>query len=274
MLITDRHGLLRMAITAALALCCAAWLPAEAAQMLEVRDGDTTITRVSVRDQTRLKVERGRVLDVIGDVYDAQKSPSGRILVLKDDEQGEVYLRPILPAAMRAPDGSVPIGPLAGPIPPVKLDIKTDLGTVGLLLQPADVVGDTLTLRVSGGEARSASPEPRGRAAAHDRAAKALTLAMASPELNGEVPMQRLAGPGQEMALWKEARFVLRARYESSGLVGEAYELTNVSADPMVIDERELFRPGVVSIGLRQLRLAPGAMTPVWIVRQSKEPAQ
>lgn len=243
--------------------------PAKAAQIVEVRDGDTAINRISVRDQTRLRVERGRVLDVIGDVYDAQKAPGGRILVLKDEEQGEVYLKPVPPASMRGMDGSLLPGPLTGSIPAIKLDVKTDRGTVGLLLQPADVVGDTVTLRISGGELRAAATEPRGKSNAHIRAAKALTLAMASPAMAGEVQGQRLPRGGQEVALWKEARFALVARYEVPGLVGETYELTNVSTEPMVVDERELYRPGVVSVGLRHLNLAPGASTPVWIVRQA-----
>ncbi|WP_201492572.1 type-F conjugative transfer system secretin TraK [Rubrivivax sp. A210] len=247
--------------------------PVRAAQTLDVRDGDTTISRISVRDQTRLRVDRGRVLDVIGDVFDAQKSPAGRIAVLKDDVDGEVYLKPVPPASMRGMDGSLPPGPLAGPLPPIKLDVKTDRGTVGLLLQPADVVGDTVTLRINGGEQRRAAlaSEPRGKSHPHVRGAKALTLAMAAPALAGEIPSQRLPGAGQELALWREARFVLQARFEAPGLVGESYELTNVSGEPMVIDERELFRPGVVSVSVRDLQLPPGASTPVWIVRQAGE---
>jgi len=269
----DLRSQLRDALWAVLivAMCCLSVVaqPAQAAQTVEVRDGDTTINRISARDQTRLRVERGRVLDIIGDVYDAQKSPAGRILVLKDEEQGEVYLKPVPPVAMRGMDGALLPGPLTGAMAPIKLDIKTDRGTVGLLLQPADVVGDTVTLRITGGESQVGTQELRGKTHAHVRAAKALTLAMAAPSLAGEVPAQRLAGAGQEVALWKEARFALVARYEVPGLVGEAYELTNVSAEPMVIDERELFRPGVVSVGVRHLNLAPRASTAVWIVRQA-----
>jgi conjugal transfer pilus assembly protein TraK len=73
------------------------------------------------------------------------------------------------------------------------------------------------------------------------------------------------------VALWKEARFVQVARYDVPGLVGEVYELTNVSGQRMVIDERELYRPGVVSVSLRALQLAPGASTAVWIVRQADD---
>lgn len=266
---TPLRDLLWTIVLVGLCLLCVFAQPAGAAQTVEVRDGDTTISRISVRDQTRLRIERGRVLDIIGDVFDPQKAPGGRVLVLKDEEQGEVYLKPVPPVSMRGMDGNLLPGPLTGSIPPIKLDVKTDRGTVGLLLQPADVVGDTISLRITGGELRAASPELREKNTAHTRSVKALTLAMASPALAGEVQAQRLPRGGQEMALWKEARFTLVAKYEVPGLVGEAYELTNVSSEPMVIDERELYRPGVLSVGLRFLNLAPGATTPVWIVRQA-----
>lgn len=268
---------------ACLALSVAA--PAIASQVLEVREGDTTVVRISVRDQTRLRVASGRIVDVIGDVFDAQRNPGGRIAVLKDDADGEVYIRP-------APQSPVPpqmpgTGALAVPTAaPIKLDVKTTRGTVGLLLQPADVVGQTLTLRITGlpvtsaalaaaeggGEARGEPRgEPRGKGASHVRAVKALTLAMAAPGLAPEVPVQLVPG-GQEIALWVEARFVLRARYEAPGLVGEAFTLTNVSDSRMVIDERELFKPGVLSVSVKHLALEPGQMTPVWIVRRPESP--
>lgn len=253
-----RDALLALAIVG-IAAAGALLTPAQAAQNIEVRDGDTTIVRISLRDQTRLRVAGGRIVDVIGDTYDAQRNPAGRLVVLKDDAEGEVYLRPVLPAtgAERAP----------GAAAPVKLDVKTDRGTVGLVLQPAEVIGDTLTLRVTGGTRPGADVSPQFKGAAHVRAIKALTLAMASPALTGELPARTLPQGGQELALWREARFVLKARYDAPGLVGEAYELTNVSGQRMVIDERELYRDGVLGVALRQLALAPGESTPVWIVR-------
>jgi len=220
--------------------------PAQAAQAIDIRDGDTTVVRISIRDQTRLRAERGRLLDVIGDVYDKDQNPTGRLVVLKDEAAGEYYVKPMADAS--------------GQATPVKLDVKSDRGTVGLLLQPADVVGNTLTLRVSGGEMRNASNDPstKTRSGSHLRAIKALTLAMASPGLSSEVATRPVAGAGEVVGLWQEARFILRARFEAPGLIGEAYELTNVSNQPMVIDEREL-------------DLAPGETTPVWIVRQAGE---
>ena len=164
-------------------------------------------------------------------------------------------------------------GPMSGPIAPIKLDLKTDRGTVGLVLQPADVIGDTLTLRITGSEMRGAALVAVPKNTSHLRAAKSLTLAMAAPSLAGELPMRRLPGRGQELALWAEARFFLVGRFDVPGLVGEVYELTNISAALMVLDERELYRPCVVSVALRDLQLAPGASTPVWIVRQADSSA-
>ena len=231
---------------------------AAAAQTLDIRDGDTAVVRISSLDQTRVRAVRARVLDVIGDVYDAQANPGGRVIVLKDD--GEVYLKPIV-------DQGVPARP-------VKLDVKTSSGTVGLLLQPSEIVGDTLTLRVVGGTqagAGGATPSARVKSPAHLRAVKALTLAMAVPGMAADASIQVIDGGAEEVLLWQEARFVLLARYEAGQLLGETFQLTNVSKSRMVLDERELFRPGVVSVSALRLVLEPGESTRVWVVRSLDE---
>ena len=92
-------------VLAAACLVLGAAGPAMASQMLEVREGDTTVVRISLRDQTRLRVASGRIVDVIGDVFDAQRNPGGRIAVLKDDADGEVYIRP---APQSSPPPPVP----------------------------------------------------------------------------------------------------------------------------------------------------------------------
>ncbi len=232
---------------------------AQAAQSLDIRDGDTAVVRISSLDQTRVRAARAKVLDVIGDVYDAQANPGGRIVVLRDD--GEVYLKPIV-------DQGVPARP-------IKLDVKTSAGTVGLLLQPAEIVGDTLILRVAGGPAATSTAAGGGigsvRSPAHLRAVKALTLAMAVPGLVNDASIQVVDGGAEEIQLWQEARFVLMARHDTASLTGETYELTNVSKARMVLDERELFRPGVVSVSAMRLVLEPGESTRVWVVRGRDE---
>ncbi len=153
--------------------------------------------------------------------------------------------------------------PRSGAPRPIKLDLKTDRGTVALLLQPADIVGETLTLQLS---AQLRSAETTAPAGAHLRSLKAVTLALVNPELAPElsgllVPVRR------EIQLWAEARFVLTGRLETPTLLGEVYELSNVSDQTMVIDERELFTAGVKSVAVERLQLAPAQTTRVWVVR-------
>lgn len=253
-----------LAAIAALATSLAS-RPASAAQTLEVRDGDTALARISLRDQTRIRVDRGRITDVLGDIHDPAANPAGRLAMVRDESDGEVYVKP-MPAAPGVPGAD---GVLAAPpfSTPVKLDVKTDRGTFALLLQPADVVGDTLVLRPVGSPKPPAAGEQR-RAATHERGIKALTLSMVNPGLDAALQTVPVAGGGQEVALWREARFVLRQVSQAAGLVGQAYELTNLSGKRMVIDERELYREGVVAVAVRRLALVPGETTAVWIVRQ------
>lgn len=225
---------------------------ANAAQTVRIRDGDTTVVRISLRDQTRVRVAAGRITEVVGDVFDAQQNPGGRVVVLRDEAAGEVYMMP-------AP------GYAEAPPRPIKLDVKTDRGTVALLAQPADIIGETLTLQISG-QVRAAEADARSRSAGYVRGVKAMVLALWSPEQASElgsmfVPIRR------EIQLWQEARFVLTGRLETPSQVGEAYELTNVSQGPMVIDERELFTAGVQGVVVERLQLSPGETTRVLIVR-------
>ena len=222
--------------------------PASAAQLIDARDGDTAIAKLSIKDQTRIKLERGRITDVIGDVYNKDKNPAGRIVVIADEEDGEVYVRPV--------DGSTK---------PIKIDLRTERGKFSLLLQPIDTPGDTLILRPQGMAPllQPAGP-PWPRNAAHVRAIKALTLAMAGLELPADVDLRTV---NQVVTLWREVRFVLVSVYLARDLVGESYELTNISDSTLVIDERELYRDGVQSVSVKVQQLGPGASTAVWVVR-------
>lgn len=246
----------------------AAW----AAQTLDVRDGDTALARISQRDQTRIRVDRGRITDVLGDIHDPASNPTGRLALLRDEADGEVYVKPMPSSAW--PGGAEPASSPGTAAAPVKLDVKTDRGTFALLLQPADVVGDTLVLRPMGVAAGAARARPEGeprKASAHARSVKALALALASPGLEGAPIATPVAGGGREVALWREARFVLRETQHAPGLVGESYELTNISGQRMVIDERELYREGVVAVAVKRLTLAPGETAPVWLIRQAPQ---
>lgn len=255
-----RPGGTMPAAVACMLLLVPALQTARAAQDIRVREGDTAIVRISSRDPTRIRVAAGRVLEVIGDVHDAERNPGGRIMVLKDEADGEVYLRPVAQAARASASAALP--------PPVKLDLKTDRGTIGLLLQPADSIGETLVLNVSGSVPRGADA---GRAESHQRTLKALTLVL----LDREPPTALVASwtpVNRQVSLWAEARFMLLGRVEIASHVGERYELTNVGTAAMVLDERELFAAGVQAVAIVRHVLAPGESTWVAVIREAGEP--
>jgi len=62
-------------------------------------------------------------------------------------------------------------------------------------------------------------------------------------ETEGDLDARRA---NEIVPLWKEAMFVL-VKVVEGPLKGEKYLLTNTSDKPMVIDERELYRRGVVA---------------------------
>jgi conjugal transfer pilus assembly protein TraK len=70
--------------------------------------------------------------------------------------------------------------------------------------------------------------------------------------------------------LWNEARFVL-VRILDGTLLGEKYQLTNVSKSRMVIDERELYRRGVLAVMVESLELEPGEATQVMVVLEGRD---
>ncbi len=251
----------------ALLASCALALPAWALKDIQVRESDTVIVPVSLRDQTRIKVVGGRVNDVMGDIFDAKANPIGRVAVIHDTDDGEVYVKVVMPPPGALGAGGLPINPTA----PVKLDFKSTLGAFALLLQPLDTPGETVAVRIDGAAPPPIpSAERFGKGPAHVRALKALTLAMANPALadggTGKAAIV-VRQVNREIALWREARFVLRSQHFANHLLGESFELTNVSNTRMVIDERELYTDGVQAVSVRHLILEPGDSTHVWIVR-------
>ena len=84
-------------------------------------------------------------------------------------------------------------------------------------------------------------------------------------------PEDMIAKDAMEIVpLWNEARFVLVRTLEGP-LVGEKYQLTNVSKSRMVIDERELYRRGVLAVMVETLELEPGESAQVMVVLEGRD---
>jgi len=74
----------------------------------------------------------------------------------------------------------------------------------------------------------------------------------------------------RDRAALEGAMFVL-VKVVEGPLKGEKYLLTNTSDKPMVIDERELYRRGVVAIAIEKPELKPAETTAVYVVSENAE---
>ncbi|HQR19509.1 MAG TPA: type-F conjugative transfer system secretin TraK [Burkholderiaceae bacterium] len=248
--------LFRTAATAAVGLTLAA--AAHALQTVDVRDGQSVTAKMSLTEQTRIKIDRGRILDVLGDIYDPQRNAAGRFVLEKDDQAGEIFIRLLDPSLLR----------------PVNLFVKGERGTFGLVLQPVDMPLETIVLRDRGealvgaagavAVAQAVSDTPFPKNTSHVRAIKAMWLAMAGDAVPRDVQVRAM---NREVALWKEARFVLDRVYVANSMVGELYTLTNTSEQAMVLAEQELYRDGVLGVAIQEHQLRPGQSTVVYVVR-------
>lgn len=239
---------------------------AQAALFIDVRDGDTAEVPVSIKDPTRLTLQGAKVTNVFGDVFDATNNPTGRVRVVPDNT-GEAYIQPVK---------------IDGQYRPVKIDVRTERGTFGLLLQPASIPGDTIVMVNKGKaqpssrsvQATSASPEikrgtpPEFASPNFLRAIKGWMLAMATNTAPEQVEVRPI---NQEVALWKESHFTLDDSWIGKNWVGDRFSLRNKSDKAMVLDEREFYRPGVLAVTIEHHQLEPGSTSAVWVLRTRTE---
>jgi conjugal transfer pilus assembly protein TraK len=225
--------------------------PAHALQRIEVKPDGTATARVALKETTRIKVEGAPILDVLGSVY-SPDNPAGELNVAPDAAGGELYVMP---------------GAAAVPGKPINIFVKTERATYTLLLLPMDIPSDTLLLvdRVSAAQASASSVGPRG-AADWPRRLKNLLLAMTADAPMPGVMSQDINKP---VRLWREARFMELRRVTLEGLVGSIYDLTNVSAAPMVLDAREFYDDGVAGVAVAVNHLAPNESTRVYVIREA-----
>ena len=278
-------------LAGAAALIALAWTPlCHALQIVDARDGVAVEAILSIKEPTRIRIERAAITDVFGNIHSSScggmaagatgspsspvaplspvVNPAGEVVVECDRDKGEIYVRPVATAG----DGSAAAGK------PVNLFISSAHATYTLILRRADTPADTILIRdrsfppapVDG----RASSGPSGPSAHHVRAMKALLVAMASDRVPPDVRVDELNQPVQ---LWAEARFALMRRYEGRGLTGEKYLLQNISAAVMVLAEQEFDRPDskaggqVLGIAVEHHQLRPGESTSVYVIRRGGE---
>lgn len=234
---------------------------AHALQVLEAMEGQTVLGRLSSKELTRIAVEGGRIRKVTGQ--------GGEFLMEKDEDQGQIFIRPASPENPR----------------PINLFVTIEVGgeplTVGLLLQPVDIPADTIMLRPTGtsgpsgarrhsiqGPGPSSDGRPHPRSPRHVRQLKNLLLVMAD---NQETPDFEVREVRQEQPLWVGTRLVLQRQWLGDGLVGERYRLANIGPQPLRVHEPHLFKPGVMAVSVEHERLEPGQVTALFVIRQRRD---
>ena len=209
---------------------------ASAAQVLVGKPDDTLNARVSRAEPTLIRIDGHRVRRIFG--------AEGDFAVTADKEAGTAYIKP-------STDKST-----------LSLFVSDESGrTWKLLLSVIDGPSDSITIKsrsVSGSDIAPGKDVPR------NQLIKRVLLSLQS-DGDGEFDFRVT---NEIVPLWSEALFVL-TKVIDGPLRGEKYQLTNTSANPMVLDERELYRRHVVAISIAKPRLSPGESTDVFVMSES-----
>lgn len=215
---------------------------AYALQTIEPVEGHNSFVRISAKETTRLVVEGGKIRSLI--------ATDGELAVEKDEERGQLFLRPAILDK------------------PINVRVITSSGaTYNLIMQAVDVPQEDVVIREPFAARNGSAAVPRNGRATSDNllpAVRGLITAMALEEPPAGVEIRTM---NREFALWENTRFVMTAAYTERELVGEKYRLTNTGKNPMRLVEQELYRKGVVAVGVENMQLEPGQATTVYVVR-------
>lgn len=268
---------------------------AYALQTIEARDGVAVEAVVSIKEATRIRIDGAPIINLVGNLeYGATcgdaaaaapgiagqvpsapgssptpRNPLAEVAVECDKDRGEVYVRPLGKSEK-----------------PINLFISSAHATYTLVLRRDKIPADTIVIRdktprqlqsnapanlkTSAAASGRSGLAPAVRAGVHVRTLKAMLVAMASDRIPPDVRVEEV---GQPIQLWQEAQFSLMRVYTGRGLVGEQYQLTNISQAPMVLAEQEFDREGddVLAVSIKAHNLRPGDSTPVYVIRRGDE---
>jgi len=215
-------------------------LAAFAGQTLDGSPDDGLIATMSRSEPNLIRIEGRKIRRIQG--------VEGEFQVTPDKDSGVAYVKP-------AADKSF-----------LTLFVADDAGRHWKLnIKVADVPAETIVIR----DRSRLRHEPKAFVADESRNA-AIRRVMLALARDAE-PEDMIAKDVLDIVpLWNEARFVLVRTLEGA-LVGEKYQLTNVSKQRMVIDERELYRRGVLAVMVETLELEPGESTQIMVVLEGRD---
>ena len=211
---------------------------ASAAQVLVGKPDDTLSARVSRAEPTLIRIDGHRVRRIFG--------AEGEFAVTADKEAGTAYIKP-------STDKST-----------LSLFVSDESGrTWKLLLSVIDGPSDSITIK---SRSISGAVTAQGRDVPRNQLIKRVLLSLQS-DGDGEFDFRVT---NEIVPLWSETLFVL-TKVIDGPLKGEKYQLTNTSANLMVLDERELYRRHVVAVSIAKPQLSPGESTDVFVLSESTD---
>jgi conjugal transfer pilus assembly protein TraK len=221
-----------------------------ATQIIDKSDKGHVEVNVSAREQNRLVIE-GRAISSV------MPGQQGVLMLEQDNAENALYFR-----------FNTELG--SNPNPTATLFVTDEQGvSYKLIVVAKPMAGEEIVLRppTDSIPVRSDSAGVRVPTGTHDRSIKNLLLAMSNHLEGTGIEVRKTNSP---VALWSEALFVLTGIYSDTGLVGEEYQLTNVSRVQMVVAEQELYRNGVDAVAIDDHVLEPGESTVVFVIRERK----
>lgn len=177
-----------------------------------------------------IRVDGARVRRIFG--------AQGDFTVVPDNDTGSAFIKPMTDK------------------PSFSVFVTDDEGrTWKLLLSVTGGPADTIVIKGTG----SSHPQ-KGKNLPRNQAIKETILALNSSD-------GFAVDKYQPIPLWQESDFVL-VRVVDTPLRGEKYLLTNKSSDKMIIDERELYKKGVLAVAIEKPELAHGETTEIYVVME------
>lgn len=212
-------------------------------QTLTVSDGASVNAIISSQELTRVSVEGAQRLEKVW-------APAGRLSIQPEGEHGDIFIRPVVGAPATL---SFFVRDSAG-------------GTYTIIAEQRDVPSETILLKPELPAVRTHPNRSRQKPFSYVQEIKRLMLAMAlDRETKGftkdthEIPV----------SLWEETAIVHTNTYTGSHFLGQIYEITNLTGQPLTFHEQEFlpFMPDTRAVALRHFTLPAGASTSLFIIR-------
>lgn len=212
-------------------------LPAWALQVIPVREGETLFAKIAADDLTRIALSEGRI--------QSWHTLKGRLAIDRNTRTGQIYVRPLDRGE------------------PVSLFLTSETGaTYALTLQPVEMPAESLILKEQARQA--AKPSKAEQTDSLEQMVKELALLMAADRLPPDMEVRER---GEELRLWQGARFVRVRSWLGATVVADLFQLTNTGSAEMRVAEPELYRPGVLGVGVENQSLLPGEATRIFVIR-------